>query len=99
MICGITKEIKMPKRYNDKQRSIFVKFHHDVTKEEVASELSSMGISGLRISSLINRWVLEVPFWKEEEYSEMLWNNELVEAVHENSDSRRRPRQEEADNE
>ena len=97
MMIASQGEIKMPKRFNDKQRSIFVKFHQDATKEEISSQLKSMGImSGTRISSLINRWVLEVPFWKEEEYSDMLWENELVECVHENFDNRRRSRNDEA---
>lgn len=80
----------MPKRFNDKQRSIFVKFHQDVTEKEIMSELKTMGISGARASSLVNRWVIEVPFWKEEEYSDLFLSNELVECVHENFDMRRR---------
>ena len=80
----------MPKRFNDKQRSIFVKFQQYATNKEISAELKSMGISGSRISSLINRWVIEVPFWKEEEYSEALRNNDLVECVHENFDAKRR---------
>lgn len=87
----------MPKRINDKHRSIFVKFHHDVMESEIRSELALMGISGSKVSSLVNRWVLEVPFWKEEEYMEKFYDNELVEAVHENFDRRRRPAQEEGE--
>lgn len=81
----------MPKRFNDKQRSIFVKFNHEATDKQILSELKSMGISGSRVSNLVNRWVLEVPFWKEEEYSEKLAGNDLVEVVHENFDMRKRP--------
>lgn len=81
----------MPKRFNDKQRSIFVKFNHEANEKQIMSELKSMGISGSRVSALINRWVVEVPFWKEEEYSEKLAESELVEVVHENFDMRRRP--------
>lgn len=80
----------MPKRFNDRMRSIFVKFEHGVTDKEVNSELRSMGISGSRVSTLINRWVMEVPFWKEQEYVERLAGNKLVETVHESGDSRRR---------
>lgn len=82
----------MPKRFNDKQRSVFVKFHHEVPDDEIEKDLRSMGISGSRVSSLVNRWVLEVPFWKEEEYVDRLWDNGLVEMVHETQDTRRRGR-------
>jgi len=80
----------MPKRFNDKQRSIFVKFNHGVADKRILSELKSMGVTGSRVSALINRWVVDVPFWKEEEYVERLWGCDLVEAVHENFDMRRK---------
>lgn len=85
----------MPKRFNDRMRSIFVKFERGVTDKEINSELRSMGVSGSRVSTLINRWVVEVPFWKEQEYMERLAENELVETVHESGDSRRRTNYEE----
>lgn len=85
----------MPKRFNDKNRSIFVKFHQDVQDDEIEKEIRSMGISGSRVSSLVNRWVLEVPFWKEEEYAYKLSVNDLVDTVHDNFDRRRRPSDEE----
>lgn len=85
----------MPKRFNDRLRSIFVKFEYGVTDKEIISELRSMGISGSRVSTLVNRWVVEVPFWKEQEYVDRLAENELVEAIHENGDSRRRTNYEE----
>lgn len=80
----------MPKRVSDKNRSIFVRFREDATEKDIRSELVRLGMSGSRVSSLINRWVLEVPFWKEEEYSDMLANSEFVEVLHENFDRRRR---------
>jgi len=86
----------MPKRFNDKQRSIFVKFNHEVTDKQIMSELKTMGITGSRVSALVNRWVIEVPFWKEEEYSEKLAGCDLVETVHENFDLRRKPYREES---
>lgn len=85
----------MPKRFNDRLRSIFVKFEYGVTDKEIMSELRSMGVSGSRVSTLVNRWVVEVPFWKEQEYLEKFAENELVEAVHENGDGRRRTNYEE----
>ena len=80
----------MPKRINDKNRSIFVRFREDATEKEIRSELARLGMSGSKVSNLINRWVLEVPFWKEEEYSAALAESEFVEVVHENFDRRRR---------
>ena len=80
----------MPKRFNDRLRSVFVKFYDDVPDEEVDNDLRSMGVSGSRVSTLVNRWVLDVPFWREEEYVDKLWDNGLVEMVYENADTRRR---------
>lgn len=80
----------MPKRISDKNRSIFVRFRDETTEKEIRSELARLGMSGSRVSNLVNRWVLEVPFWKEEEYSAMLAQSEFVETVHENFDRRRR---------
>lgn len=80
----------MPKRINDKNRSIFVRFREEATEREIRSELARLGMSGSRVSNLVNRWVLEVPFWKEEEYSAVLAGSDFVEAVHENFDRRRR---------
>jgi hypothetical protein len=87
----------MPRKMNDKHRSIFVKFHQEVTEKEVVKKLASMGVSGSKVSSLINRWVVDVPFWKEEEYQEVLGSDELVEIVHENFDRRRKPAAEESE--
>jgi hypothetical protein len=82
----------MPKRFNDKMRSVLVsvlvKFEHYVTYKEVMSELKSMGVSGFKVSTLINRWVVEVPFWKEKEFIDQLAENELVELVYENGEFR-----------
>jgi hypothetical protein len=89
MIRTSNRRTNMPKRFNDKNRSIFVRFHEDATEKEIRSELASLRISGFRVSNLINRWVLEVPFWKEEEFSEMLAENEFVERLHPNLDRRR----------
>ena len=80
----------MPKRFNDRLRSVFVKLYDDVPDEEVDKDLRSMGVSGSRVSTLVNRWVLDVPFWREEEYVDKLWDNGLVEMVYENADTRRR---------
>ena len=73
----------MPKRIKDKNRSLFVKFHEDVSENEVQSLLRKMGISGVTVSSLINRWAIEVAFWKEDFYADKLYQSDLVDVIHE----------------
>lgn len=74
----------MPKRIKDKNRSIFVKFYQNIPEEEVREFLGSLNLEGFRSSTLINRWVLEVPFWKENFYLEKLYQSEIIEQIHEN---------------
>lgn len=80
----------MPKRLKDKNKSVFVKFHQDVTDKEAMALMSSIGVSGTRVSTLIKRWVVEVPYWKEDFYCERMLRSELVETIHENFDGKRR---------
>lgn len=80
----------MPRRFKDRNKSIFVKFYDDVSDEEVGEMLSSVGVSGVRVSNLINRWAVEVPFWKEGFFVERFdAETELVEKVHESFDRKR----------
>lgn len=76
----------MPKRIKDKNKSIFVKFYSNVIDEEIDSLFNSLKVTGTRVSSLINRWAIEVPFWKEEFFVKKFQENEMVEIVHENFD-------------
>ena len=85
----------MPKRAKDNKRTIFVKFNEDVTDKEVRRAMSSMDVGGTKVSTLINRWAVEVPFWKEALFVERFSQNELVEMVH-GFDMRRSSSQEEA---
>lgn len=81
---------KMPRRFKDKNKSIFVKFYDDVGDEEVGELLSSLGVAGIKVSNLINRWAVEVPFWKEGFFVEKFdAETELVERVHESFDRKR----------
>ena len=72
----------MPKRFKDNKRTIFVKFNEDVTDKEARRAMSSMDVGGTKVSTLINRWAVEVPFWKEALFVERFYQNELVERVH-----------------
>lgn len=77
---------KMPTRIKDKNNTLLVKCYDDVADKEVHSMLAWMGISGTRVSTLIKRWAVEVPYWKEEEFLDKLYNSELVVAVHDSFD-------------
>ena len=85
MIRGISNQgEKMPRRFRDNNKSIFVKFYDDVGDQEVGALLSSLGVAGIKVSNLINRWAVEVPFWKEGFFLEKFdAETELVEMVHE----------------
>lgn len=85
----------MPKRMKDKNKSIFVKFYEDINDKEINSLLISMGVSGNRVSNLINRWAIEVPFWREESFMTKFSENELVEKVHEGFERKSKSTQEE----
>jgi hypothetical protein len=84
----------MPKRMKDKNRSVFVKFHEDVSSKEIHSMLAMLGVSGTKVSSIINRWAVEVPFWKEEQFVAKFYDDDKVELVHESFDKRRTSYQE-----
>lgn len=73
----------MTKKKNilNKNTSIIVKFF-DSSDEEVTKELSNLNLSGVRVSNLINRWAIEVPFWKEKYYTEELRKIDLVDTIH-----------------
>lgn len=72
----------MPKRMKDKYNTILVRFYEDVADKEAHSTLAWLGVSGTRVSTLLKRWAVEVPWWKEAEFVQKLYENELVECVH-----------------
>lgn len=76
----------MPKRIRDKHNTILVKFYENVTDREARSELATMGVSGTRVSTLIRRWAVEVPYWVEKEYIEKFYESDIVQAVHNSFD-------------
>jgi hypothetical protein len=80
----------MPRRFKDRNKSIFVKFYDDVGDKEVGELLSSLGVAGTRVSNLINRWAVEIPFWKEGFFVEKIDAEiDLVEKVHDSFDRKR----------
>lgn len=80
----------MPKRVKDKNKSIFVKFKDDTNDKQVNEFLNSLGIYGTRVSNLMNRWAIEIPFWREGHFTEKMLESELVAKVHENFDMKRK---------
>lgn len=72
----------MPTRSKDKYNTLLVKFYEDVADREAHSTLAWLGVSGTRVSTLIRRWAVEVPYWKEDEFVNKFYASELVEAVH-----------------
>jgi hypothetical protein len=79
----------MPKRIKDKNKSVLVKFHEDVADKEISSMLALLGISGTKVSSIVNRWAVEVPFWKEGHFVAKFNGDERVEKVHESFDRKK----------
>lgn len=72
----------MPKKNAlNKNTSIIVRFV-ECTDEEVDESLQELNLTGVRVSNLINRWAIEVPFWKESYYTEKLKQLDLVDFVH-----------------
>jgi hypothetical protein len=76
----------MPKIAKDKNKSIFVKFKEYATDKEINKFLYSLGIHGVRVSTLVNRWVVEIPFWREGHFTEKMLDSSLVDIIHENFD-------------
>ena len=79
--CVENKGEKMPTRSKDKNNTLMVRFYDDVADKEVHSMLAWLGISGTRVSTLIKRWAVEVPYWREEEFLDKLYESELVDVV------------------
>lgn len=72
----------MPTRSKDKYNTLLVKFYDDVADKEAHSTLAWLGVSGTRVSTLIRRWAVEVPYWKENEFINKFYASEFVESVH-----------------
>jgi hypothetical protein len=64
-----------------KTSSLIVTFH-TVTTKEVEKFLKEHNVSGTNVSSIIPRWAVDVPSWKEKELISEFLNNELVKSVH-----------------
>jgi hypothetical protein len=64
----------------NKNSSIIVNF--DCSDKKVNKLLKDIGLSGTRVSNIISRWAIDVPFWKEDYYVEKLLESDLVERIY-----------------
>jgi hypothetical protein len=71
----------------NKNTHIVVKFYPS-TDKEINKLLKSLNLSGVRVSNLISRWSIDVPFWKENYFAEKLAESELVEKIYRNPSRR-----------
>ena len=60
-----------------KTNSLLIKFNID-SDNQIISWFRNFNLEFFKVSSLVQRWVVEVPFWKEEEYDESMSNRELI---------------------
>lgn len=65
----------------NRNSSIIVKFY-PIADQEINEFLESLNISGVRVSNLISRWAIDVPYWKEHHYANKLMESDLVEKVY-----------------
>lgn len=63
----------------NKNSSIIVNF--DCSEKKINKLLKDLGLSGVRVSTIISRWAVDVPFWKEDYYADKLLESDLVERV------------------
>lgn len=64
----------------NKNSSIIVNF--DCSEKKINKLLKDLGLSGVRVSTIISRWAVDVPFWKEDYYADKLLESDLVERVY-----------------
>lgn len=65
-----------------KVSSLIVTFY-TVTQKEVSNFFKEHCVSGeVSVSTIIPRWAIDVPVWKEKELIEQFLSNELVKSVH-----------------
>lgn len=75
----------MKKRKNslNKNTHIVVNFF-PATEKEINKLLKSLNLTGVRVSNLVPRWSIDVPFWKEDYFVQKLSESDLVEKIYQN---------------
>lgn len=65
-----------------KKTSCLIVTFYTATENEINDFLNSYNVSGVRASSIIPRYAVEVSSWKEKEFIEEFSKNELVKSIH-----------------
>lgn len=73
--------MKKNKNVLNKNSNIIVNFHCYPDKK-INKFLKDLNLSGVRVSTIINRWAVDVPFWKEDYYAEKFLESEMVERIY-----------------
>lgn len=61
----------------------------ECSDKDVQNSLSKINLEGIRVSNLINRWVVDVPFWKENYYRDQLSKINIIEKIYPNINQNR----------
>lgn len=75
--------MKKNKNVLNKNSNIVVNFYC-YSDKKISKFLKDLNLSGVRVSNIINRWAIDVPFWKEDYYAEKLLESTMVEKIYRN---------------
>ena len=64
----------------NRHNTLLIKFNVNSDKY-ISSWFKNFNLEHFKVSSLIQRWAVEVPFWKEEEYIDEFFNSYIVESI------------------
>lgn len=65
----------------NKNKFLNVVINFDCSEKKINKLLKSLSLSGVRVSGIINRWAVDVPFWKKDYYLEKLIESDLIEKI------------------
>jgi len=64
----------------NRHNTLLIKFN--ITSDNyISSWFNGFNLEHFKCSSLIQRWAVEVPFWKEEEYIDKFFDSSIVESI------------------
>lgn len=63
-----------------KFNTLLIKFNID-SDSQIISFFNDFNLEYFKVSNLIQRWAVEVPFWKEEEYVDKFYSYLMVDSV------------------
>jgi hypothetical protein len=79
----------MTKKKNNLNKNVCVLLKFiECSDKDVQNSLGKINLEGTRVSNLINRWVVDVPFWKESYYRDQLSKIDIIEKIYPNSNQR-----------